>query len=62
MNAAQDYDKGNYPMVFQINDGAWGEVGTGYVGLQTDNTTCAYEITSDGPKMCVDIALNKLNI
>lgn len=26
------YNKGNNPIVFQINDGQWGEVGIGYVG------------------------------
>lgn len=37
LQAVQNYDKGNYPMVFEIDDGAWGEVGIGYVGLIADD-------------------------
>lgn len=32
-NAAQNFNKGNFPMVFQIYDGEWGHVGTGFNGL-----------------------------
>lgn len=33
MTLTQNYNKGNYPMAFKINDGGWGEVGSGYVGI-----------------------------
>lgn len=67
--AVQNYNKGNYPMVFQINDGAWGEVGIGYVGLVPDERVvtwrtdkCVYEITPDGLKPCSDVEARRLHI
>lgn len=67
--AVQNYNKGNYPMVFQINDGAWGEVGIGYVGLIPDDRVqtwrtdkCVYEISADGLKPCSDVEARRLHI
>lgn len=67
--AVQNYDKGNYPMVFQINDGAWGEVGSGYLGLIPDDRVpnwrsekCVYEITADGLKPCSDVEAKRVHI
>ena len=45
--AAENYDKSNYPMVFQINDGPWGEVAIGAAGLEQDldgSVKCFYEM------------------
>lgn len=54
--AAVNYNKGNYPMIFQINDGQWGEVGIGYAGLLDAYGGCYYQIAPDNTKGCNDIA------
>lgn len=64
-NMVQNFDKINAPMVFQINDGEWGEVGVGLVGLSLGNgqgdADCCYEITSAGCKQCIDLYNNKVH-
>ena len=52
------------PMVFQINDGEWGEVGIGVIGIEVgddpNNQTCYYEITPSGSKNCNDVQEKKV--
>lgn len=57
MEMVQEYDKSNYPFVFQVNDRHWGEVGVGYVGLEPDGkvASCTYEISDGKPKPCSDV-------
>lgn len=44
-------------MVFQINDGKWGELGIGYVGFvfTGSNGHCAYDIVKDKVLHCEDV-------
>ena len=54
--AASGYDKGSSPIVFQINDGQWGEVGIGYVGYTNwPGQGCVYQVVNDKPSDCVDV-------
>ncbi len=41
-----DYNHKNTPIVIQINDGKWGELGIGYVGLLVGGnvTDCQYSV------------------
>ncbi len=50
--AAANYNKANYPMVFQINDGEWGEVGIGYAGILDSNGQCYYRLAADATNAC----------
>jgi len=63
-NMVQNFDKANAPIVFQINDGEWGEVGVGIVGLLTGDgvgdANCCYEITSAGCSQCIDLYNHKV--
>ena len=54
--AASNYDTDNGPMVFQINDGDWGEVGVGYAGYLDSNGQCVYQITPELTNGCTDVA------
>ena len=62
--AVENFDQNNLPLVFQVNDGKWEEVGMGYVGLMTDGTvsTCTYEIDAAGPHPCSDVEARRVNI
>lgn len=64
-NMVQNYDKANAPLVFQINDGEWGEVGLGMVGLLrgdgVGDANCCYELTAEGGcKQCIDLYNHKV--
>ena len=60
-NAALNYNPTNAPMVFQINDGQWGEVGIGYAGyLDHKDGQCWYEITPTGSSPCQDVVDKKV--
>lgn len=57
------YDYGNNPMVFQINDGQWGEVGIGYVGFinpDDPEEKCVYEIVQGKAAYCEDVTAGKV--
>ena len=60
---AENYDDENMPMVFQINDGQWGEVGIGYVGyIDPDDPkkTCVYQNIQGDVGYCEDVAGGKV--
>ena len=52
------YNQQQTPILFQINDGKWGEVGIGYVGLLTDGTpgSCQYSLVAGQDYPCSQIA------
>ena len=57
------YDYGDDPIVFQINDGQWGEVGIGYVGYIDPNDPeekCIYEDVHGEESYCEDITAGKV--
>jgi len=61
--ASLNYNKANYPMVFQVNDGKWGEVGIGGAGMvigQGADQVCYYQMDSGGSKPCIDIENRKV--
>lgn len=59
--ASSGYNKGNDPLVFQINDGQWGEVGIGYVGFTGwPGMGCVYQVIDDKPSDCVEILKDKV--
>ena len=51
-NAASNYNPTNAPMLFQINDGQWGELGIGYAGYVDEIGQCLYEITPKVSHAC----------
>lgn len=52
------FDKSGDPIVFQINDGNWGEVGIGYVGyVDPDTDECMYELKNGVASPCWDIGM-----
>lgn len=57
------YDFGNSPIVFQINDGQWGEVGIGYVGfIDPDDSEekCVYWEVQGEKRYCEDVTAGKV--
>lgn len=57
------YDLGNYPLVFQINDGQWGEVGIGYVGFidpDDPEEQCVIENVQGEVWYCEDVTAGKV--
>ncbi|CAD6583666.1 MAG: hypothetical protein ASARMPRED_001467 [Alectoria sarmentosa] len=57
------YDYGDDPIVFQINDGQWGEVGIGYVGYIDPNDPeekCVYEDVQGEESYCEDVTAGKV--
>ena len=56
------YDRSNDPLVFQINDGKWGEVGIGYVGYvdPSDKQNCVYRSEMGTNFPCQDVAAGKV--
>ncbi|KAL6722013.1 hypothetical protein ACLMJK_001118 [Lecanora helva] len=59
-DATLNYNPDNQPMVFQINDGQWGEVGIGYAGYLDNNGQCLYEITPQESSPCSDVLNGKV--
>ena len=62
-----NYNKGNFPLVFQINDGVHGEVGIGVAGMdegvsddQYVNLPCWYEIDGGTKRSCDDVINGKV--
>lgn len=53
--AAINYNPTNAPMLFQINDGKWGELGIGYAGYIDANDQCIYEITPNKWRGCTSV-------
>jgi len=53
--AATNYNPTNAPMLFQINDGEWGELGYGYAGYIDNLGQCVYDITPEITKACSDV-------
>lgn len=54
------YDNSNNPLVFQINDGQWGEVATGFVGYIDPGTQhCMIQSLSGKETDCSDVANGK---
>jgi len=56
-------------MVFQIDGGAWVEVGIGYIGLIPDDhlqnsrsDECVHGITANGPKPCSNVEARRVKI
>ena len=55
------YDNSNNPLVFQINDGRWGEVATGSVGYLDPNTHhCMIQSLSGEETDCMDVGRGKI--
>lgn len=56
-NATYNYDHQNTPLLFQINDGKWGELGIGYAGV-VDPTTgeCQYSVVAGQNYPCSAVA------
>ncbi len=57
------YDFGDNPIVFQVNDGQWGEVGIGYVGFIDPNDPeqrCVYEDVQGEVGYCEDVTTSKV--
>ena len=57
------YDFGDNPIVFQINDGEWGEVGIGYVGFidwYDQEAQCYYELVWGEDGHCKDVTAGKV--
>lgn len=55
------YNKGNAPMVFQISDGQWGEVGMGYVGYTGwPGHGCVYEVVAGKASDCKTFIKKKI--
>lgn len=60
-NKGGGYNKGNAPIVFQINDGHWGEVGTGYVGYKKfPGQRCVVAAAGNKVTPCVDVDSGKI--
>lgn len=55
------YNHDRNPIVFQVNDGAWGEVGIGYVGM-VDPTDASCTYSQGGGKRwdCADVIAGKV--
>lgn len=59
--ASGGYNKGDGPMVFQINDGQWGEVGMGYVGYTGwPGHGCVYEVVQGKVSDCKKFIKKKI--
>lgn len=59
--AASGYNKGEGPIVFQISDGQWGEVGMGYVGYTGwPGYGCVYEVVGWKAGECKDFIKKKI--
>ena len=55
------YDHNGNPIVFQVNDGEWGEVGIGYVGMvNPDDKTCTYSQSGLKKGDCADVIAGKV--
>lgn len=57
------HDFHDYPIVFQINDGQWGEVGIGYVGFidpDDPDEKCVYESVGRKVGYCEDVTAGKV--
>lgn len=54
---AETYVREKKTMVFQINDGKWGELGIGYVGFVYPGakSNCAYDIVDNIVSYCEDV-------
>lgn len=60
---ADDYNRERMPMVFQVNDGQWGEVAIGYVGyIDPDDPKkrCVYQNIQGDVGYCEDVAGGKV--
>ena len=63
MEAVSNYDNLNAPVLFEINDGHWGEVGYGVAGLiYQKNAQCIYDFTPEGLSPCSDVQAGKVDI
>ena len=52
------FDKSRDPILFQINDGNWGQVGIGFVGWVDPSTNeCMYGLREGVSSPCSDIGL-----
>lgn len=55
------YDWEQKPMVFQINDGNWGELGVGYAGfVNPDTGKCIYASWGDASWSCDEVEEGKV--
>lgn len=55
------YDNTQSPIVFQVNDGEWGEVGIGYVGMVNPaDGTCIYGRSGTTKGDCADVMAGKV--
>lgn len=62
MNAAANYNNLNAPMLFQINDFNWGEVGIGMAGLIDEKTgKCSIDFTPEGQTPCQLVQTGKID-
>ena len=58
-----NYDFGENPIVFQVNDGPGGEVGIGYVGYidpEDPDRRCVYESVQGQVGYCEDVTVGKV--
>lgn len=56
LNQFQITYKNNDPIIFQINDGQWGEVGRGYVGfLRPSDGACVMQIYQGKDEPCANL-------
>ena len=63
MEAAMNYNNLNAPMLFQINDYHWGQVGNGMAGLIYEkNQACIYDFTPEVLSPCSDVQAGKVTI
>ena len=53
-DVSANYNQDNNPVLFQINDGSWGEVGIGYAGYKNDVGQCIYMENSTANYACRD--------
>lgn len=62
MNAAANYNNLNAPMLFQINDFSWGEVGIGMAGLIDEKTgKCSIDFTPEQQTPCQLVQTGKID-
>ena len=56
------YNHDRNPIGFQINDGEWGEVGIGYVGMvdDHDHATCTFSQSGSKKWDCADVIAGKV--
>lgn len=45
----------NDPIIFQVNDGQWGEVGRGYIGYSYANGVCVMQIYQGEEELCSNL-------